>query len=538
MTVAEPGGPERRWWPGRLLTVVAVVVAGLVVTAGLAALSLASYRNSEQRLLSLQTQLTADAISAAEPLSVDDRLGGAARIAALTDGNAANFRQAITRPLAGNGLTFAAAALWRVGAGTPHLVTRVGGPAVPTPHPAPTVALIRHAASSATFVVVRLSGPHELGLQYAVAAAGPAGTYVATAEQKLPSDHRIADTKSSPDAPLNLAIYFGRATNRAALLVTDSAAPLPLRGPTAATTVPFGDTALTVVTSARSPLAGTAARVLPWAVVGGGVALTAAAALVADRLARGRRRAERLTDQVRDLYHAQRSTAETLQRALLPERLPAVSGLEVAVRYLPAADGAEIGGDWYDLVPLADGRVVFLVGDVSGHDVRAAAVMASMYFAGRAYALEGHPPADVLDRLRPMLDLARDGHFATVLCGHVDVAARTVTVANAGHLPPLVAADGDVSYVTVPPATPIGMPRGVRAEPAVVTVPPGGVLLAYTDGLVERRHETLDTGLSRLAAAAGRDGCSLDNLLDGIVADLAGAAPFDDIAVIGLKWQT
>jgi serine phosphatase RsbU (regulator of sigma subunit) len=152
--------------------------------------------------------------------------------------------------------------------------------------------------------------------------------------------------------------------------------------------------------------------------------------------------------------------------------------------------------------PHALHRFVFIVGDVSGRGVRAAAVMASLQFAGRAYAQEGYCPAMILERLSRSVDIERDAHFATVLCGVADVTAHTMLLASAGHLPPL------------------------------------DVLIAYTDGLVERRGEMLDVGLERLQAAASLDSSSLDNMLSGIVTVLSGDTPTDDIALIGLKWLT
>jgi serine phosphatase RsbU (regulator of sigma subunit) len=194
--------------------------------------------------------------------------------------------------------------------------------------------------------------------------------------------------------------------------------------------------------------------VLPWAVIAGGLLLTLLAALLAERLVRGRADAERLSREVGDLYMEQRSVAETLQQVLLPQRLPDISWMQIQARYLPGASGVDIGGDWYDVVPLEDGRFVFKVGDVSGRGVKAAAVMASLHFAGRAYALEGHPPQVILDQLAQTLDVAQDGRFATVLCGLVDVAAHTVTLASAGHLPPLIRNGGEATPVTMKPGPP------------------------------------------------------------------------------------
>jgi Stage II sporulation protein E (SpoIIE) len=388
-------------------------------------------------------------------------------------------------------------------------------------------------------VVTELTGPHALRIAYAVAASGHGSTFVALAEQPLPVSRRISIPSNSPLSQLNLAIYLGRSQSAAALLETDSTVPLPLHGTTATSTIAFGDTMLTIATSPRSALSGTTAQVLPWAIAAGGVLLTLLAVLATEWLIRRRDAAAQLGEQVTQLYMEQRSVAETLQHALLPQKIPAVAGLEIAVRYRPAAESADIGGDWYDVVPLDEDRFIFVIGDVSGHDLSAATVMASLHYACRAYALEGHPPEVILARLRGMLDVTRDGHVATVLCGLAEVKAHRVTLANAGHLPPLMADDTGAGYLPVKPAPPIGIPQRGTPEPAVITIPARGLLIAYTDGLIERRGETLDDGMKRLAnAAASGMALSLDDLLNSTIAELPGDEPADDVALIGLKWLT
>ena len=513
---------------------VAVLAFGLVVTAALVVVTAHDYQQNEGRLLSLQTQLTADALAAADPANVEDHLVPAVSLAAVTNGDISVFRKAMSSSVTAKG-PFVTASLWRITAGTPRLVTSVGGD--PLLAPART-ALILRAVTTTTFLVTELTAPHSLRLQYATSATGPDGTFVVSAEQPLPVSRRISVPSSSPVSQLNLAIYLGRSQTAAALLETDSTAPLPLHGRTSTSTVPFGDTMLTLVTSARSPLSGTGPQVLPWAVAAGGVLVTVLAVLATERLIRRRDASARLGEQVRQLYVEQRSVAETLQNALLPQTIPAVAGLEIAVRYRAAADRADIGGDWYDLVPLDEDKVVFVVGDVSGHDVRAAAVMASLHYACRAYALEGHPPAAILGRLRRLLDVTRDEHMATVLCGLAEVKAHRVTLANAGHLPPLVGQGAELGYPAIKPAAPIGIPQSAEPEPAIVTIPARGLVIAYTDGLIERRHETLDIGMKRLADAAAGTASSLEDLVDSIITELTGDAPADDIALIGLKWLT
>lgn len=514
---------------------VTVLVFGLAITAALSWVTADNYSRNEHRLLALQTQLTADAIAAADPLYVEDHLGGAANLAAATNGVVPVFKKAMSSSVTAKG-PFVTASLWRVTGGTPHLVTTVGSR--PLLASARATDLIRRAETSTTFMVTELTGPHALRIGYAAPASGPDGVFVAFAEQPLPVSRRIPVPPSSPLAQLNLAVYLGRSQSAAALLETNSAVPLPLHGTTYTSTIPFGNTMLTITTSPRSSLTGPVPQVLPWAIAVGGMLMTLLAVLATERLIRRRDAAARLTEQVTELYMEQRSVAETLQHALLPQTIPAIPGLEIAVRYRAAAERADVGGDWYDVVPLDENRFMFVVGDVSGHDIRAAAAMASLNYACRAYALEGHPPAVILSRLRRMLDLTRDGHLATVLCGLAEVAAHRVTLANAGHLPPLVIDGTDAGYPAVKPAAPIGIPERGAPEPAIVTIPARGLLIAYTDGLIERRNETLDISMKRLADAATRRAASLDDLLDSIITELTGNGPSDDIALIGLKWLT
>jgi serine phosphatase RsbU (regulator of sigma subunit) len=354
--------------------------------------------------------------------------------------------------------------------------------------------------------------------------------------EPLRANGRITEPAGSPVAPLNLAVYLGPKQTLSALLETDSPAPLPLRGTTDTTQIAFGTTVLTITTSPRGSLTGATGEILPWAVAVGGLLVTVLAALLTERLIRRREGAEQLTSEVSKLYMEQRSVAETLQRALLPQRLPDIPGVEIAVRYLAGASGVDIGGDWYDVVRLDDHRFVFIVGDVSGRGVRAAAVMASLQFAGRAYALEGYSPAVILERLSRSVDIERDDHFATVLCGLADLTARTMVLASAGHLPPLVLSGGDARFAAVKPGPPVGISRKAPLAQAEVTMAAGDVLIAYTDGLVERRGEMLDAGLERLRAAATRDSSSLDEMLGSVVTELSEDTPTDDIALIGMKW--
>jgi serine phosphatase RsbU (regulator of sigma subunit) len=232
-----------------------------------------------------------------------------------------------------------------------------------------------------------------------------------------------------------------------------------------------------------------------------------------------RERAERDSATITDLYakldvlySQQRGIAETLQRALLPRANPTIPGLEIATRYVAGADGVDIGGDWYSIVVIDDRHFAFVVGDVSGRGVSAAAVMARLRFTTRAYLLEGHPPDAVLQMCSHQLDINDDGHFATVLIGLVDRDTREVTLANAGHPEPLIIVGAHADYA----ATTVGPPLGTVTARYVSTsfvMAPGSVLLAFTDGLVERRDQSLDIGLDRLRDIATTPTQNVETLL-------------------------
>jgi serine phosphatase RsbU (regulator of sigma subunit) len=238
------------------------------------------------------------------------------------------------------------------------------------------------------------------------------------------------------------------------------------------------------------------------------------------------------------LYSEQRSVAQTLQQSLLLEVLPEVPGLELAARYEAGAEGVDIGGDWYDVIPRGEDCVLLVVGDVSGRGVRAATVMAALRHSVRALAMQGDAAAVILTKLSRLVSLEHDGHFATVLIVEVDPRRGTLAVASAGHARPLVLTDGGADFIEVE----VGVPVGVAREPSYLTaagqLQPGSTLLGFTDGLFERRGETVDSGLERLRATAEASrGAPLEDLLDVLVVRLAGT-PQDDAAILGVRWPT
>jgi serine phosphatase RsbU (regulator of sigma subunit) len=221
---------------------------------------------------------------------------------------------------------------------------------------------------------------------------------------------------------------------------------------------------------------------------------------------------------------------------LLPEGLPVFAGLETSVLYVPAGEDIDIGGDWYDLVEVDGGRALVVVGDVSGHGLPAATTMASLRYAARAYATEQYGPGDLLTKLSDFVGRSEHDYFATVLCGLIDVEAHTLTIASAGHLAPLLISGKQAEFVELDPGVPIGVERTGPYPEVTISVPPRATLLAFTDGLVERRGEMLDAGLSRLRAAAIADARELDELVAELGRDLASEGPQDDTAILGIRW--
>ncbi|MFJ8043334.1 SpoIIE family protein phosphatase [Kitasatospora sp. NPDC096147] len=222
----------------------------------------------------------------------------------------------------------------------------------------------------------------------------------------------------------------------------------------------------------------------------------------------------------------------TLQRTFLPDRLPEVEGVDLAVRYEPAAAHTEIGGDFYEAIETPAG-LLLAIGDVAGHSLHAAMVMGELRHALRAYAIEGHDPQTLLDRLDALLVRLRPAMTATVCLVLVEPGGRRVRIANAGHLPPLLRyPDGSTRYLTEH-----GILLGLNLpHPAPVTheVPPGSTLLLLTDGLVEVAGEDLDEGLRELADAVSASSQELDELCDGLLADF-GKAKTDDIALLAAR---
>ncbi|WP_435846110.1 ATP-binding SpoIIE family protein phosphatase [Streptomyces huasconensis] len=198
------------------------------------------------------------------------------------------------------------------------------------------------------------------------------------------------------------------------------------------------------------------------------------------------------------LYGREAYLADEVQRAMLPADLPSCIGVQLASRYLPAAESARMGGDWYDAIPLPGSRVGLVVGDVMGHSVTSAAVMGQLRTTMRAIAGLGLSPQEVLHNLDEHAQRLGGDHMATCMYAVYDPVSHRITVANAGHPPPLLLhLGGRVEVLRVPPAAPIGV-GGVGFEAVELDAPVGATLLLYTDGLVESRLRDVWTGIERL----------------------------------------
>ncbi|MFD3679667.1 SpoIIE family protein phosphatase [Streptomyces sp. NPDC058613] len=232
------------------------------------------------------------------------------------------------------------------------------------------------------------------------------------------------------------------------------------------------------------------------------------------------------------LYHHEHETAVVLQRSMLPQHVTPPAGIEIAHRYLPASDVNEVGGDWYDVLPLSGGRAALLIGDVMGHGIAAAAVMGRLSATVRALARLDMPPTALLHHLEATLaDLAAP-MLATFLYVVCDPATGRCTVTRAGHPPPAVAEpDGTVRLIETPPGVPLGV-GGVAFTTTEFELPPGSVLVLYTDGLIEARSRDIDERLTELTGLLTEPHQPLDHLCDSLIAHLVPASADDDIALL------
>lgn len=236
------------------------------------------------------------------------------------------------------------------------------------------------------------------------------------------------------------------------------------------------------------------------------------------------------------VHESEHRIALTLQRSLLPDRLPELPGAVVAARYLPGDDDAEVGGDWYDVLCLGGDRVGLVAGDVQGHDIEAASVMGQLRNALRAYALDDHEPAEALDRLARFACQVGIERLATVVFALLDPHTGELVVASAGHPQPIVVSRTRVvSLLEFPPDPPIGVGLELHSEHRTV-VDDGGAVVLYTDGLIEGRAVGVEESVGHLLStvlAAGTDPEAICAAVEELASGHGGHD--DDIAVLALQ---
>jgi serine phosphatase RsbU (regulator of sigma subunit) len=534
-------GVLRRWRPSRAASVAFII--GLVVTAALTITSLAVYNRNERRLLNLRVRQLSLVLSATVP-SVQTPLASAAALANATGGAPQKFRSFMAPYVGvGPGRQFASASLWRLGP-NPAPIAVVGAP----PQLASVPVTARQFFATRRPGVLNLTGilgsAHpSIGLEFTAPERRRA--LAVYAENPLPANRRSGLERNSAFSDLNYALYLGRSRRSADLLVTNVRGPM--KGRQASDVVPFGGSVFTLVVAAKGSLGGIFFRDLPWIIAGVGVLLSLAAALMTDRLARGRQRAEglaRTLDRVaaenRALYTEQRSISKTLQHALLPDTMPEFRGLRVSALYVPAASGVDVGGDWYDILAVDDHRAFLVIGDVSGHGLRAATTMALLRHAVLAYVAQDSRPASVLAKLSEFVNRDAHNYFATVLCLLIDVDSHQLILASAGHMAPLLLSAGEGEFLEMDVDVAIGVARHAESHyrETTATVPASATLVAFTDGLVERRGEVIDVGLERLRAVANNNQLELDELLAKLGRELTSNDNHDDTAIVGIQWQS
>jgi integral membrane sensor domain MASE1/anti-sigma regulatory factor (Ser/Thr protein kinase) len=227
--------------------------------------------------------------------------------------------------------------------------------------------------------------------------------------------------------------------------------------------------------------------------------------------------------------------AETLQRSLLPDRLPDVPGVSLAAHYLPAGADMQVGGDWYDVVELPSGHVGLAIGDVAGHGLRAASTMGQLRMALRAYALEEPSPAKVVSRLDRLVSRLLVSEIVTFVYLVLDLNSGTVRFANAGHPPPLVVGPGGrTSYLEDGLGSPLGCDDPGHREEASFRLVPDATLLLFTDGLVEKRGVSIHEGLERLATLAADCGQDLEALCEKLCSMVEDDTA-DDVALLAVR---
>jgi hypothetical protein len=271
-------------------------------------------------------------------------------------------------------------------------------------------------------------------------------------------------------------------------------------------------------------------------------AITSGLVVVIDALMRREYRATEQRIRLDDEVDKQRATITTLQNALLPDALPELPGLTIGWRYVPGGGSVSIGGDWLVFVPIGATAVGIAIGDVAGHGLSAVSAMAEYRFAIKVLATQGVAAGEMLGELDTVASKLGERLLSTCIFGVLDVEKATWTYASAGHPPPLCLRDGHTDVLAAPHGPPVGAElwSGHASQETVVALKDDDLVVLYTDGLVERRHSSIDLGITALAnrVVLPPDDADLSEECGAIISDLVGASPGDDVAMALLRYRT
>lgn len=513
--------PTPQWRLPAIIVLIGVAVTALTVWA-----TDQVDDGTEQRLLERQTQQAAELLSSSIMVN-QQLLRNTLAIQSATPGVDANLFVAALSDSVGTDKRFVSASLWqRQGDRMVRVVAQGAAPAMAV-DAAATQTFLERALSTSMVTVTAVSTGSQRRIAYAF--ADPATGRVVSAERAIPRDGRSRLDSDPAFVDLNYANYLGPKPVRSALTTTNvDPATLPLTGITATERIPFGDTVLTLVTSPQDHLGAQLSHWLPLILLVSGLSSTFIVVALSRLLTRRRLAAE-------DSAAFASGMSERLQRALLPLTVPEVPQLDAAIKYVAGTSGVDIGGDWYNFVALDGNRFAFVIGDVSGKGIDAVAVMARARFTLRAYLMRGDSPDHVLSESSPQFDVGEDGHIATTIVGVGDWSTGRITVANAGHCPPLLLGESGPRFVDLATGPPLGVGRFTYL-PTTFQLAPGDVLFCYTDGLIERRDEDIDVGMARLASTVTAEHGSVDALVEHAVDALRVREAPDDIAVLAFRW--
>jgi PAS domain S-box-containing protein len=352
----------------------------------------------------------------------------------------------------------------------------------------------------------------------------PAGAAIVDADGRMlqvnPALQRLTSGRALPGAPISALV---EPDDRLAL---DALVAAALAG---ATVPPEAE--LHLIASEELPVA-----VLAWGVREADGEILSALLQIDDL--RERRRAEAVRERLESeraaraeaeaAYERERVIASTLQRDLLPRRLPDAPGVSLAAHFDAGGEGTSVGGDWFDAFALPGGRLGLVIGDVAGRGVGAAARMGQLRSVARAYAVEGHPPSEVVARLNLYHHALRADDMTTLVYAVVEPDRGRLRVVNAGHPPPALVVPGSPARLLEGSCPALGIAEICRPPEIVVDFPPGATLALYTDGLVERRRDGIDPGVARLLSALGSAPGDVQAVCEDVVEACLGPERVDD----------